>query len=98
MVLRANSKLLATMCATRSKYATTVLSCHASTETMLVHATAVVWLKCSFHCCCILFVIFDSYLTEKHFCAIQGAKVLIFFELTKKFGYFSIKKMYFSLF
>ena len=74
------------MCTTRSKYAATVLSCHASAETVLVHATAVVWLKCSFHCCSILFVIFDSYLTKKRFYAIQGAKVLIFFELTKNFG------------
>ena len=49
VVLVADSELLAAMCAAVCQYATTILCWHTLTETMLVHATAIVWLKCSFH-------------------------------------------------
>jgi len=50
VVLIANGELLATLGTTRSQYATTILGGHALAEAMLVHAAAIVWLKCSFHC------------------------------------------------
>jgi hypothetical protein len=50
VVLVANGKLLATLSAARCQYATAILCSHALAETMLVHAAAIVWLKCSFHC------------------------------------------------
>lgn len=50
MMLITYSELLTTMCTARSQNATTILRCHTSTETMLVYATTVVGLKCSFHC------------------------------------------------
>ncbi len=50
VMLVADGELLAALCAARSQHAATVLSGHALAETMLVHAAAIVWLKCSFHC------------------------------------------------
>ena len=50
MTLIANGELLTTLCAARSQNAAAVLGGHTLAETMLVHATAIVWLKCSFHC------------------------------------------------
>ena len=50
VVLVADSKLLTALGAARSKYAAAVLGGHTLAETMLVHAAAVVRLKCSFHC------------------------------------------------
>ena len=42
VVLVRYCQLLAAMCAARSQYATTILSCHTLTETMLVYATTIV--------------------------------------------------------
>ena len=50
MMLVRYGQLLTTLCTARSQYTTTILCCHTLTETMLVHAAAIVWLKCSFHC------------------------------------------------
>ena len=47
VVLVRYCQLLAAMCAARSQYATTILGSHTLTETMLVHATTIVRLKCS---------------------------------------------------
>ena len=49
MVLVRNSEFLTAVCTAGSKYATTILGLHTLTETMLVHAATIVWLKCSFH-------------------------------------------------
>ena len=43
-------QLLAALCTARSQDATAILGGHALAETMLVHAAAIVRLKCSFHC------------------------------------------------
>ena len=75
MVLVRNSKLLATLCATCSEHAATVLCCHSLTETVLVHTSSVVWLKCSFHRFFILFIVIVY--------TLWAAKVLISFDLTK---------------
>ena len=85
VMLVAYGELLATACTACSQYAATVLCCHALTETMLVYATTIVWLKCSFH-----FVL--RYLFSL-FCAIRSAKVLHNFELRKKKAHFSLKNM-----
>ena len=45
-----NGQLLAALCTARSQDATAILGGHALAETMLVHAAAIVRLKCSFHC------------------------------------------------
>ena len=50
------SQLLAALGATRSQHAATVLGGHTLAETMLVHAAAIVRLKCSFHCNDSLFI------------------------------------------
>ena len=42
-------ELLAALSATRSQYTAAISSCHSLTETVLVVAATVVWLKCSFH-------------------------------------------------
>ena len=49
-MLVADSELLATLSAARSQYAAAILGSHALAEAMLVHAAAIVWLECSFHC------------------------------------------------
>ena len=59
MVLITYCQLLTTMCTARSQNATTILCSHTLTETMLVYAATVVGLKCSFHCCFILFFVID---------------------------------------
>ena len=52
-------QLLAAMSAARSQYATTILCSHTLTETVLVYATTIVRLKCSFHCLiCIYLLLF----------------------------------------
>ena len=77
MVLVRNSQLLAALSTARSQDAATILGSHALAETMLVHAAAIVRLKCSFHCLILyLFVVFQHN---------WGAKVHIFFELRKFF-------------
>ncbi len=60
MTLVRYGQLLAALSAARSQYATAILGCHALTETMLVHAAAIVWLECSFHCSFIYFVVIIS--------------------------------------
>ena len=42
-------KFLATLIATGCEHATTILSLHAQTESMLVDSLSVVGLECSFH-------------------------------------------------
>ena len=49
VILVGNSKLLAAMSAARCQHATTILRCHSLAETVLVHPSAVVRLKCSLH-------------------------------------------------
>ena len=49
VVLVGNGQLLATLGAASSQDATAILGGHALAETMLVHAAAIVGLKCSFH-------------------------------------------------
>jgi hypothetical protein len=60
MTLVRYSQLLAALGAARSQYATAILGCHALAETMLVHAAAIVWLECSFHCYFTYFVVIIS--------------------------------------
>ena len=52
-----NCQLFATVLTTVSQNATTILGCHSLTETVLVHTTAIVGLKCSFHCSLFLFIL-----------------------------------------
>ena len=67
MVLVRNSEFLTAVCTAGSKYATTILGLHTLTETMLVHAAAVVWLECSFHIRFILdFVLFPQFGMQKY--------------------------------
>lgn len=49
VVLVRNSKLLTTLGTAGGKHTTTILGCHSLTETVLVHSSSVVGLKCSFH-------------------------------------------------
>jgi len=51
-------QLLTALGTARSQYAASILSGHTLAETMLVHAAAIVRLKCSFHCF-ILFLLFE---------------------------------------
>ena len=60
VILVRNSELLTAMSTTRSKYATTILGLHTLAETMLVNATTVVWLECSFHCFILVFIDFST--------------------------------------
>ena len=57
VVLVRDGQLLATLGTARSQHAAAVLRGHALAEAMLVHAAAIVGLKCSFHCF-ILFKLF----------------------------------------
>jgi hypothetical protein len=50
VVLIGNGQLLAAFGTTGGQDAAAILGGHALTETMLVHAAAIVRLKCSFHC------------------------------------------------
>ena len=49
VVLVRDGQLLAAMGAARSQHATAVLGGHSLAEAMLVHATTIVRLECSFH-------------------------------------------------
>ena len=69
-----NGQLLATFRTAGSQYTTTILCCHTLAETMLVHAAAIVGLKCSFHCCILL-----GYF-------ISGCKGTLFFSITQENG------------
>ena len=60
VILVRNSELLTAMSTTRSKYATTILGLHTLAETMLVNATAIVRLKCSFHVLYLFYLIFHN--------------------------------------
>ena len=50
VVLVRNCQFFTSLGTACGEHATAVLCCHSLTETMLVHAAAVVRLKCSFHC------------------------------------------------
>jgi len=50
VVLVRNCQFFTSLGTACGEHATAVLRCHSLTETMLVHAAAVVRLKCSFHC------------------------------------------------
>ena len=50
VVLVGYCQFLTTLCAACCQHATTILCCHSLAESMLVHATTIVRLKCSFHC------------------------------------------------
>jgi len=56
VMLVADGELLAALSAARCQHAATILGGHALAEAMLVHAAAIVWLKCSFHCNEFLFI------------------------------------------
>ena len=68
VVLVRYSQLLAAMSAARSQYAATILCSHSLAEAMLVHATTIVRLKCSFHCliliCLLLFTLLGCKITH----------------------------------
>ena len=72
MVLVRYGQLLAALCTARSQDATAILGGHALAETMLVHAAAIVGLKCSFHCCILLVYL------------ISGCKGTLFFLITQE--------------
>ena len=55
-----NSKFFTTLSTTRCENATTILSLHTLTESVLVNATAIVWLKCSFHILSNYLLIFNN--------------------------------------
>jgi hypothetical protein len=76
VTLVADSELFATLSAARSQYAAAILGSHALAEAMLVHAAAIVWLKCSFHCNESLFISTNL--------SIWAAKLAIIIELSKK--------------
>lgn len=87
-----NSEFLTTFCPARCKHATAILCCHTLTETMLVHATTIVRLKCSFHFLILFIVIIRFTLSDdkSHFCGLQAAKLRIIFEITKFLRVFSL--------
>jgi hypothetical protein len=82
VVLVGNSQLLATMCTTGSQNATAVLCGHSLAEAVLVDATAIVRLECSFHFiyCVLNYYIFNSIRAKA---SVWAAKLLIIFETTK---------------
>lgn len=67
VILVRNGELLATFSTTGSQNAAAILRCHSLTEAVLVHATAVVGLECSFHCE-LSFIVYYRYtdLRERH--------------------------------
>jgi hypothetical protein len=81
VILVRNRQLLTTLSAARSQNAATILGSHSLTEAVLVDATAIVRLKCSFHCFLLIYLLLFS--------LIWAAKVLISFELRKKYAKFS---------
>ena len=66
VVLIRNGELLAAMSTTRSEYATTILGLHTLTETVLVNATAIVWLECSFHFIILFLLFFPQFGMQKY--------------------------------
>lgn len=84
VVLVRHGQLLATMSATRSQYATAILGCHSLAETVLVHAAAVVRLKCSFHFIALFnLLLYAYYDSNEPNGPVWAAKLLIIFEMTK---------------
>lgn len=96
MVLVRNSELLTAVSTTGSQHAATILGSHSLAETMLVHATTVVRLKCSFH----LDIYLNYYIPTNngHNGSVWAAKLLRFFQSTKKTMIFRLKKDVFPLF
>lgn len=94
MVLIRNSQLLAATGTAGCQYTTAILRCHSLAETMLVHAAAVVWLECSFHCpIYLLFIIILRTVNPiDEFTPFWVAKVHIIFELTKNYAKFHHEK------
>ena len=78
VILVRNGQLLAALCTARCQYATAILRCHTLTETMLVYAATIVWLKCSLHCLMLFFIVIISLLSTN-----RVAKLLLFFEIAK---------------
>jgi len=76
VVLVRNGQLLATLSAARCQYAAAILCCHSLAETVLVYTTAIVRLKCSFHCLIIIYLLLIR--------PFWDAKILIIFEIAKK--------------
>ena len=72
-------ELLAALSATRSQHAATVFCSHTLTETVLVHSSSVVGLKCSFHLS-YLFIL----LLFLEICSFAGCKITHFFLITKE--------------
>ena len=70
MTLVSYGQLLATLSTAGSQYAATICGSHSLTETVLVVATAIVGLECSFHC----FMSFYLFLTR-----LTGCKITDFF-------------------
>ena len=62
VVLVRDGQFLAAMSTTGSQHATAILCGHSLAEAVLVDATAVVWLKCSFHCCILFLLLFLHFL------------------------------------
>lgn len=81
MILIRNGQLLAALGTTGSQYATSVLRCHSLTKSVFVDATAVVWLKCSFHLfiCILLLLCYLRAPTDQE-TAVTGCKI------TQSFG------------
>ena len=88
MSLVRNGQFLAAFGTTRSQYTTAIGCGHSLTEAVLVVATAVVGLKCSFHIFFALFVV--------HFC-ISKCKIRHFFSILQVLGHFYAKLYGFSL-
>ena len=88
MSLVRNGQFLAAFGTTRSQYTTAIGCGHSLTEAVLVVATAVVGLKCSFHIFFALFVV--------HFC-ISECKIRHFFSILQMLGHFYAKLYGFSL-
>jgi len=66
VILVRYGKFLTAMLAARSQHSTTILSLHSLTEAVLVHSSAIVGLKCSFHFILLfVFVIFIHFGVQK---------------------------------
>jgi hypothetical protein len=57
VMLAGHRQLLAAMGTAGGQHATTILCCHSGAEAVLVHTTAIVGLKCSFHCFYLIFML-----------------------------------------
>ena len=106
-----NSQFLAAFSAASCEYAAAVSGGHTFTETVLVAAFALRWLKCSFHFSDslgpsrgMLLTRNNCFLSQRHASSLtfRAAKVLLFFEPTKFFGklfhFLARKRVFFSIF